>query len=421
MPKSIGDRLRHAWDAFVDGSNRRPSYFDLGPSHTMKPDRLRFGVTNERSIISSIYTRISIDASVDTLVHAKVNERGDFLSVIKGSLNECLILEANLDQTATAFRRDVVRTMLEEGSVAIVPTKTTMNPITGNAFDILELRAGTIVEWFPDAVKVNLWNPDIGQRVDVLLPKKMVAIAENPFYSIMNQPNSTLQRLIRKLSMLDSVDEAASSGKLDVIIQLPYVIRSDTRKQQAENRRKDLEMQLKGSTYGIGYIDGTERITQLNRPAENNLLAQITYLTTMLHGQLGLTEAILDGTADDRTMLNYQNRTIDPILTAVTEAMRARFLTKTARTQGQSVIRIRDPFRFVNVSDLAEIADKMTRNEIMSSNEVRSKISLPPSEDPKADQLLNKNIPPPTEPVSSEPNPLVEEASKLEGELQNGV
>lgn len=421
MPNSLGERLAHAWDAFRSDDDYRLPPIDIGPSYSVGPSRHRFSVTNERSIISSIYTRIAVDFALTDIFHARTNENGKFKSVINSYMNDCMTVEANLDQSALAFWIDVCMTILEEGHAAIVPVETTINPTNNNSYDITDMRVGKVVDWYPKNVKVNLFDSNVGLRKDIILPKKMVAIVENPFYGVMNEPNSTLQRLVRKLALLDTVDEASSSGKLDLIIQLPYVIKSDARRTQAENRRKDIEMQLKGSKYGIAYTDGTERITQLNRPAENNLLSQVTYLTEMLHAQLGITSAILDGTATEQTMLNYHNRTIDPILRAVTFEMRRKFLTKTARTQSQSILYVRDPFRFVSVSDLAEIADKLTRNEITSTNEIRAVIALPPSDDPKADELRNKNIPPPTEQIPPESNPLVEEAKRLEGELQNGV
>ena len=385
------DRLQHAWNAFL---NRDPTYEfrDHGMISTYKPDRVRFTRGNERSIVTSVYNRIALDVSSIDINHAKLDENGRFKEIIQSGLNECLTLNANIDQTGKAFIQDVVMSMMDEGCVAIVPVDTTINPEVSGSFDIQSLRTGNIIEWRPEFVKVRLYNDRTGQKEDVLLPKKSVAIIENPLYAVINEPNSTMQRLIRKLNLLDVIDEQSGSGKLDLIIQLPYVIKSEARRQQAENRRKDIEMQLAGSKYGIAYTDGTEKITQLNRPAENNLMKQIEYLTSMLYSQLGITQSVLDGTADERTMLNYYNRTIEPIISAIIDEMKRKFLTKTARTQNQSIVYFRNPFKLVPINELAEISDKFTRNEIATSNEIRQIIGWKPSDDPGADELRNKNL-----------------------------
>lgn len=385
------DRLQHAWNAFL---NRDPTYEfrDHGMISTYKPDRVRFTRGNERSIVTSVYNRIALDVSSIDINHAKLDENGRFKEVIQSGLNECLTLNANIDQTGKAFIQDVVMSMMDEGCVAIVPVDTTTNPTITGSFDINSLRTGQIIEWRPEFVKVRLYNDKTGQKEDVLLPKKSVAIIENPLYAVINEPNSTMQRLIRKLNLLDAIDEQSGSGKLDLIIQLPYVIKSEARRQQAENRRKAIEMQLSGSKYGIAYTDGTEKITQLNRPVENNLMKQIEYLTSMLYSQLGITQSVLDGTADERTMLNYYNRTIEPIISAIVDEMKRKFLTKTARTQNQSIVYFRNPFKLVPINELAEISDKFTRNEIATSNEIRQIIGWKPSDDPGADELRNKNL-----------------------------
>lgn len=404
MPTSFGGRIRHAWNAFTNQpSSREMSYIDYGASYGVRPDRTRLSNSNERSIISSIYTRIGIDVSSVDMKHVRLDENGRYVSTIDSGLNTCLTLEANIDQAAQAFKQDVAMSLLDKGVVAIVPVETNLNPENTAGFDIKSLRVGEIIAWYPQHVAVKLYNEKTGMKEELILPKSLVAIIENPLYSVMNEPNSTLQRLIRKINMLDTVDEQSSSGKLDLIIQLPYVIKSEARRQQAETRRKDIEVQLKGSQYGIAYTDGTEKITQLNRPAENNLLQQVEYLTNMLYGQLGLTEEVIAGTADEKTMLNYHSRTVKPILVAITQGMKRTFLTKTARSQGQSVEFFRDPFELVPVSSIAEIADKFTRNEILSSNEVRSIIGFKPASDPKADQLLNKNLPEPMPQVQQPP------------------
>ena len=404
------DRLQHAWNAFL---NRDPTYEfrDHGMISTYKPDRVRFTRGNERSIVTSVYNRIALDVSSIDINHAKLDENGRFKEIIQSGLNECLTLNANIDQTGKAFLQDVVMSMMDEGCVAIVPVDTTTNPTITGSFDINSMRTGQVIEWRPEFVKVRLYNDKTGQKEDILLPKKSVAIIENPLYAVINEPNSTMQRLIRKLNLLDAIDEQSGSGKLDLIIQLPYVIKSEARRQQAENRRKAIEMQLSGSKYGIAYTDGTEKITQLNRPVENNLMKQIEYLTSMLYSQLGITQSVLDGTADERTMLNYYNRTIEPIISAIVDEMKRKFLTKTARTQNQSIVYFRNPFKLVPINELAEISDKFTRNEIATSNEIRQIIGWKPSDDPGADELRNKNLNQKAEDVQPAP--------KIQNEVDN--
>lgn len=391
MEQTLGSRLRHAWNAF---RNRDPTeqFKDIGAGYYYRPDRVRLTRGNERSIVTSIYNRIAIDVASIDIKHCRLDDNERFVSEIDSNLNSCLTLEANIDQTARAFRQDIVMSMFDEGCVAIVPVDTTLDPNKTNSYDILSMRTGKIIEWYPQHVKVRVYNEKTGKKEDITVPKSTVGIIENPLYSIINEPNSTMQRLIRKLSLLDITDEQTASGKLDLIIQLPYVIKTEARRQQAENRRKDIEMQLASSKYGIAYTDGTERITQLNRSVENNLLKQIESLTSTLYSQLGITQAILDGTADEKTMLNYNNRTIKPIVSAIVDEMKRKFLTKTARSQKQTILFFRDPFKLVPVNDFAEIADKFTRNEITTSNEIRQIIGLKPSDDPKADQLINSNI-----------------------------
>ena len=385
------NRLQHGWNAFVN--NKDPTLeYSTGPGYYYRPDRPRFTRGNERSIVTSVYNRIALDVSAISIQHVRLDSNGRFSSVIESGLNNCLTLDANMDQTGRAFIQDVVMSMLDEGCVAIVPVDTTLDPAVTSSFDINTMRVGKIIEWRPKHVKVRIYNEKTAKKEEVILSKKEVAIVENPLYAVMNEPNSTMQRLIHKLSLLDITDEQTASGKLDLIIQLPYVIRTEAKKQQAENRRKDIEMQLAGSKYGIAYADGTEKITQLNRSVENNLMKQIEYLTNNLYGQLGITQTILDGSADDKTMLNYYNRTIEPIVSAIVDEMKRKFLTKTARSQGQSILFFRDPFKLVPVNDIAEIADKFTRNEILTSNEIRQIIGIKPSEDPKADELRNSNI-----------------------------
>ena len=411
-------RIKRGWNAF---RNRDPTrdYSDYGASYYYRPDRPIFTRGNERSIATSVYNRIALDVSAITIQHVRLDENGRFSSVIESGLNNCLNLDANLDQTGRAFIQDAVMSMLDEGCVALVPVVTDIDPEKSNSYDILSMRTGRIVEWRPAHVKVRIYNEETGKKEDVILPKSMVAIVENPLYAVINEPNSTMQRLIRKLSLLDVTDEQTASGKLDLIIQLPYVIKTEARQKQAEERRKAIEMQLASSKYGIAYTDGTERITQLNRPAENNLMKQIEYLTDMLYSQLGITQAIMDGTADEKTMLNYNNRTIEPIVSAITDELKRKFLTKTARSQGQSIMFFRDPFRLVPVNDIAEIADKFTRNEIMTSNEIRQIVGMKPSDDPKADKLVNSNIAQAKEDVVSEPGASSEKTNE-EGEIQNG-
>ena len=391
MEVSFSSRLKHAWNAFL---NRDPTgdYRDTGMSYSYRPDRVRFSRGNERSIVTSTYNRIALDAASIDIIHARLDEDGRFISEINSGLNNCLNLEANIDQTGRAFVQDIVMSMLDEGSVAIVPVDTNIDPKVTSSYDILTMRTGKIVEWRPTTVKVRLYNDRTGRKEDIVVPKSTTAIIENPLYAVINEPNSTMKRLVRKLNLLDSIDEQSGSGKLDLIIQLPYVIKTEARRQQAENRRRDIEAQLSGSKYGIAYTDGTERITQLNRPVENNLMKQIEYLTSMLYSQLGITQSILDGTADEQTMLNYYSRTIEPIISAIVDEMNRKFLTKTARSQMQSIVYFRDPFKLISVGEIAKIADTFTRNEIMSSNEVRQKIGMKPSDDPRADELINKNL-----------------------------
>ena len=389
--------LKHAWNAFTNQGRRLDTpyaYSDYyGSISSSRPDRRRLTFSNERSIISSIFTRLSVDVSTVDIRHVRTDPQKRYMEDIDSGLNSCLTLEANIDQAARQFRIDIMMSLCDRGVIALVPVDTSISPEQSGGFDILTLRVGDIVAWYPHHVRVSLYNEARGVREELTLEKKFVAIIENPLYTVMNEPNSTLQRLIRKLNLLDGSDEQVSSGKLDLIIQLPYVIKSEARRQQAEQRRADIEFQLKGSQYGIAYTDGTEKITQLNRPAENNLLTQIEYLTKLLYSQLGLTEEVMNGTADEKAMLNYYNRTIEPFLTAIVEAMRRSFLTKTARSQRQTIMFFRDPFRLVPIESIAEIADKFTRNEIMSSNEMRQAIGMPPHKDPKADQLVNSNMP----------------------------
>ena len=390
METSRGSRLKHALNAFK--GNNQINYQDLGMSYSYRADRPRLTRGNERSIVTSVYNRIALDVASLSIHHVRLDDNGRFLSVINGGLNNCLTLEANIDQTARSFIQDVVISMFDEGSVAIVPVDTTTNPNVSGSYDILTMRVGQILDWYPQYIRVRLYNDQIGKKEDILVPKNAVAIIENPLYAVVNEPNSTMQRLIRKLNLLDVIDEQSGSGKLDLIIQLPYIVKTEARRQQAEKRRKDIEAQLSGTKYGIAYTDGTERITQLNRSVNNNLMSQIEYLTSMLYSQLGITQSILDGTADEKTMLNYYNRTIEPIISAIVDEMKRKFLTKTARSQHQSISYFRDPFRLVPVNEIAEIADKFTRNEIMTSNEIRQVIGMKPSDDPKADELRNKNL-----------------------------
>lgn len=390
MEMSFGSRLKHAWNAFT--GNVQMNYRDLGMSYSYRADRPRMSRGNERSIVTSVYNRIALDVAALNVQHVRLDENGRFLSVIDDGLNNCLTLEANVDQTARSFIQDVVISMFDEGSVAIVPVDTTTDPNVSGSYDIQSLRVGQILDWYPQYIRTRVYNEQTGRKEDIVVPKSAVAIIENPLYAVINEPNSTMQRLIRKLNLLDVIDEQSGSGKLDLIIQLPYVIKTEAKRQQAENRRKDIESQLSGSKYGIAYTDGTEHITQLNRSVNNNLMSQIEYLTSMLYSQLGITQSILDGTADEKTMLNYNNRTIEPIISAIVDEMKRKFLTKTARSQHQSISFFRDPFKLVPVNDIAEIADKFTRNEIMTSNEIRQVVGMKPSEDPRADELRNKNL-----------------------------
>lgn len=390
MEMSFGSRLKHAWNAFT--GNVQMNYRDLGMSYSYRADRPRMSRGNERSIVTSVYNRIALDVAALNVQHVRLDENGRFLSVIDDGLNNCLTLEANVDQTARSFIQDVVISMFDEGSVAIVPVDTTTDPNVSGSYDIQSLRVGQILDWYPQYIRTRVYNEQTGRKEDIVVPKSAVAIIENPLYAVINEPNSTMQRLIRKLNLLDVIDEQSGSGKLDLIIQLPYVIKTEARRQQAENRRKDIESQLSGSKYGIAYTDGTEHIAQLNRSVNNNLMSQIEYLTSMLYSQLGITQSILDGTADEKTMLNYNNRTIEPIISAIVDEMKRKFLTKTARSQRQSISFFRDPFKLVPVNEIAEIADKFTRNEIMTSNEIRQVVGMKPSDDPRADELRNKNL-----------------------------
>jgi hypothetical protein len=391
VPDSILTRIRRAWNIFRSGEDYI-DYSDLGVGMGYRPDRINMLLGSERATIASVYNRIGIDVAAISVQHVRTDENGRYVDVIDSGLNNCLTTEANIDQTGRAFIQDVVMSMCDEGSVAIVPVDTTINPRVSGSYEILTLRTGRIVQWYPEHVQLEVYNQRTGLKELITLPKTMVAIVENPLYAVMNQPNSTLQRLITKIQLLDVIDNQSGSGKLDLLIQLPYVIKTDARRQQAENRRDAIETQLKDSKYGIAYVDATEKITQLNRPAENNLMQQIEYLTSMLWSQLGLTREVFEGTADEQQLVNYYNRTIEPILSAITDSMKRAFLTKTARSQGQSIMAIRDPFKLVPAAQLAELADKFTRNEIVTSNEFRGVIGMKPSADPKADELRNKNL-----------------------------
>lgn len=399
---NFGARLRHAWNAFQDVV-QYPPVMDGGTYTSGRADRVRLNFSNEKSIISSIFTRIAIDVASIDFRHVRLDDKDRYLEDIDSGLNSCLSVETNIDQTPRAFKQDFVLSLFDKGCIAIVPIDTTENPTISGSYDIKTMRVAEIAQWYTRHVRVRVWNDLKGRKEEIILPKSMVAIVENPLYLVMNETNSTLQRLIRKLNLLDVVDEQSSSGKLDLIIQLPYIIKSDARRQQAEQRRKDIEFQLKGSQYGIAYTDGTEKITQLNRPAENNLLNQVKVLIEMLYSQLGLTPEVMNGTADERTMLNYHNRTIAPIADSLVEAMRRSFLTKTARTQGQTIMYFHDPFKFVTVGDIADIADKLSRNEILTGNEIRQIIKYRPSTDPKADELRNSNMPQPNNAPSVSP------------------
>lgn len=396
MELSVGSRFKNAWNAF---RNREPTkvFQDIGYGYSYRPDRFHLTRGNERSIVTSVYNRIALDVAAIDIRHVKLDAEGRFCDVVQSGLNNCLSTEANLDQTGRAFIQDAVMSMMDEGCIAIVPVDTDDDPDDTTGYQILSMRVGRIRDWYPKHIRVELYNEETGRKQDIVVPKSTVAIVENPLYSVINEPNSTMQRLIRKLNLLDAVDEQSSSGKLDLIIQLPYVIKTEARRKQAEKRRKDIEQQLAGSKYGIAYTDGTERITQLNRSLENNLMKQIEYLTSMLYSQLGITQSILDGTADDKTMLNYYNRTIEPIIAAIVDEMKRKFLSKTARSKNKSIKFFRDPFKLVPVADLAEISDKFTRNEIATSNEIRQVIGWKPSDDPKADELRNSNLSQPNE------------------------
>ena len=392
MDQSLGSRLKHAWNVFMNRDPTGMSYQVLGGGSSSRPDRVRLSRGNERSVVTSVYNRIAMDVAAIGVRHVRQDQNGRFLYEMESSLNHCLTVEANLDQTSRAFYQDMVMSMLDEGVVAVVPTVYTSSLREGNFYSISSLRTGKITEWFPNAVRVQLYNEQTGRKEEIIRPKNMVAIIENPLYAIINEPNSTMQRLIRKLNLLDLVDEQSSSGKLDLIIQLPYIIKTDARRDQAEKRRRDIEEQLSGSKYGIAYTDGTERITQLNRSVGNNLMSQIEYLTSMLYSQLGISQSVLDGTANEETMLNYYDRTIEPMLSAFVDEFKRKFLTQTARSQLQTISYFRDPFKLVPVNQLAEIADKFTRNEIVTSNEIRQIIGMKPSDDPKADELRNSNL-----------------------------
>ena len=416
MSLNLSTRLAHAWNAFT---SRDPTqYIITGPGYSSRPDRPRLSRGNEKSIATSIFNRIALDVSSVSIKHCRLDKNGRYVEDIDSGLNNCLTLEANKDQTGRAFIQDAVLSMLDEGCVALVPVETTIDPKNSNSYQIDSMRTGKITEWYPDMVRVRLYNDRTGEKEEILLPKSQVAIIENPLYAVVNEYNSTMQRLIRKLSLLDVTDEQTASGKLDLIIQLPYVIKTETKREQAERRRKDIIEQLAGSQYGIAYTDGTEKITQLNRSLENNLLNQVEYLTNMVYSQLGITQSVLDGTADEKTMLNYTNRTVEPIISAIVDELKRKFLTKTARSQLQSIVYFRDPFRLVPVNDIAEIADKFTRNEIMTSNEIRQIVGMQPSKDPKADELVNSNISQAKQDIPQTSN--ATEVNEEGGDSQNG-
>lgn len=418
MPTFI-NRLQHAWNAFMgrDPTDQPMQYSDIGLSYGYRPDRPRFSRGNERTIVTAVYNRLAVDVAAVTIEHVRFDENGRFKELIDSKLNRCLTLEANLDQSGREFIQDVAMSMFDEGCVAIVPTDTTANPRLSNSYDILSLRTGKVLEWYPQHVKVKVYNEATGKKEDIILPKRQVAIVENPFYAVMNEPNSTAKRLIRKLSLLDAIDEQNGSGKLDLIIQLPYDTRSNVRKQQAETRRNEIVEQLENSTYGIAYIGATEHITQLNRSVDNQLMSQIEYLTRMLYSQLGITEEIMNGTASEEAMTSYNARTIEPILSAITDSMKRKFLTQTAISQRQTIYFFKDPFKLVPVSNIAEIADKFTRNEIMTSNEIRQVIGMLPSTDPKADELRNKNLSQPKEELEKGPTKVIEEEQSIENQM----
>ena len=418
MELNIGTRLKHAWNAFT---NRDPTYYQrsLGAGYSVRPDRPRLSRGNEKSIVTSIFNRIALDVSAVTIKHCRIDGNGRYIEDIDSDLNNCLNLEANIDQTSRAFIQDIVMSLLDEGCVAVVPIDTSIDPGMTDSYKIQTMRTGKIIEWYPSHVKIRLYNDRKGEKEDIILPKKQVVIIENPLYAVINEHNSTMQRLIRKLSLLDATDEQTASGKLDLIIQLPYVVKTPARREQANLRRKEIEEQLAGSKYGIAYTDGTEKITQLNRSLENNLLKQIEYLTEMVYSQLGITQEVLNGTADEKTMLNYNNRTVEPFVASIVDEMRRKFLTKTARSQGQTITYFRDPFRLVPINDIAEIADKLSRNEIMTSNEIRQIVGMKPADDPKADELVNSNITQPEQEQYSNV-PIVDNENYKEGEIQNG-
>ena len=392
---TLMDRLKNSWNAF---RNRDPTIFynEPGMSYTYRPDRVRFSRGNERSIVTSVYNKIAMDVASVDIRHCRIDKNGRYTEDIDSDFNRCLTLEANIDQSHRAFRQDIVMSMFDEGAVAIVPIEAKGDPTLSTSFDIRSMRVGKIVEWFPRSVKVEVYNDRTGKKENIIMPKKSVAIVENPLYSVINEPNSTMKRLIRKLNILDAIDEQSGSGKLDLIIQLPYAVKGELKEQQANKRRDSIIDQLKGP-YGIAYIDGTEKVTQLNRPVENNLMKQIEYLTNLLYSQIGITPSVMDGTADEKTMLNYNNRTVEPIVSAIVDAMKRSFISRTAITQGQTIMAFRDPFKLVPINNIAEIADKFTRNEILTSNEIRQIIGFKPSSDPKADKLINSNIAQPKE------------------------
>ena len=415
----LGNKLQHAWNAFI--GNRDPTYSmrDIGAGYAIRPDRPRFTGGNERTIINAIYNRIAIDAATIEIKHVYLDEEGRYKETVKSGLNNCLDVEANIDQTGRAFKHDIFMSLLDEGYIAVVPVDTTLDPKNTDSYEIVTMRTGKIIEWRPQSVKVKLYNEQTGMKEDIWCPKKTVAILENPFYSVMNERNSTMQRLIRKLNLLDAIDEQSGSGKIDMIIQLPYVVKTPTQEAVAEQRRRKLEKQMRNSKYGIGYIDGAEKITQLNRPLENNLLKQVEYLTTQLYSQLGMTQEILNGTADEKAMNNYYSRTIEPLVAVPVDEFKRKFLTKTARTRGQSILYFRDLFKLVPIDTMIKAADTLTRNEIMSKNEIRQGLGMKPSNDPKADQLINSNLNHPEE-LAQPPVENYEDYSQ-EGEIQNGA
>jgi hypothetical protein len=422
MATSISSRIKHAWNAFVNNDSEfqtSGSYREEGTSYPYRPDRPRLSRGKDRSIVNSIYNRIAIDAASIAIQHVRLDKNGRFKEVINSGLNECLTLSANIDQTGRSIMQDLFMSMLDEGCVALVPIETTGNPYISDNYDILSMRVGQIISWYPQKIRVRVYNERTGRKQEITVPKNTTAIIENPLYSVMNEQNSTMQRLINKLNLLDVIDEQSGSGKLDLIIQLPYVVKTEARKKQADERRLEIENQLAGSKYGIAYADGTERITQLNRPVGNNLMAQIEFLTSMLYSQLGITQSVLDGTADEKTMINYFNRSVEPFVAAIADEIKRKFLTKTARSQKQSILSTRDPFKLAPVSQLADIADKFTRNEVLTSNELRSIIGYKPSTDPRADELRNKNL----NPAKDSETPNTEQTisdEKMKGDNQNG-